>query len=120
MYSIKNRSMKVVFAGAAVALALPLSALAGHDNFLRELARTEGDASGAHSHLEVSNKVSPSTKSDRSFLLQLAGPDGHVGPLDTAPNAPIKAPVAASGKYDAMSAATAADLRRFADSNGGA
>ena len=116
MYSIKNRCMKVVFAGAAVALALPLSAFAGHDNFLRELARTDGDASGAHSHLEVSNKVITSSKSDRSFLLQLAGPDGHVGPLDTA----HKAPMVASGKYDAMSAASAADLHRFADSNGGA
>lgn len=116
MYSIKTRSMKAIFAGAAVALALPLSALAGHDNFLRELARTEGDPSGAASHIEVSSNVITSSKSDALFILQLAGPDGYVAQLDAA----HKAPVAASGKYDAMSAATAADLRRFADSNGGA
>ncbi len=114
MYSIKTRSMKTVFAGAAVALALPLSAFASHDNLLQELARTDGDPSGVGSHIEVSGNGITSAKPDMFITHQLAVTDGYTVPLDTASNAPM----AHGGKHEKMSAATEADLRRFADSYG--
>ena len=116
MYSIKIRSIKAVFAGAAVALALPLSAFAGHDNFLRELARTDGDPSGAASHIEVSSNGITTAKPDMFITHQLAVTDGYTVPLDTA----NKASMASSGTHEAKTYVTDFELRRFADSNGGA
>ena len=117
MYSITSRTLKVVFAGAAVALVLPLSAFAGHDNFLRELASTDGDSSGAASHIEVSAKAGTNAKTDEFIARQLAVTEGYSVPLETAKNAQM----ASAGSHEAMPNAASSSFRGgFDDGYGGA
>jgi hypothetical protein len=117
MYSIKTRTLKAVFAGAAVALVLPLSAFAGHDNLLRELARTDGDASGAASHIEATTMANTSARTGEFITQQLAVTEGYSVPLAAAKNAQM----VSAGSHDAMPNAASSGFRGgFADGYGGA
>ena len=81
MKSNRKSLLKNLLATAAVAMSVPATALAGHDDFLTQLARTDGDVMGTYSHPESRGGPAPVTAADVLFLRQLAQTDGNVEPV---------------------------------------